>query len=186
VPSADTNERSHPTVDSFFSEGAYPLHDAFAQRFLTRLRARAAAWTTDVTPGDTIAETTVNPLAISVAVPGFTGDRSTLWVLCHHPADQPPSLRGWWGDPSYIEGDIDPVRRLAVEGLPLDAEVLADFAAQWLERNLLLDLHRDEWNRGRPSHRDAQGTVPPFRQGRRTRVNSVLERTSGHATAPSG
>lgn len=173
-------------VDEFFAEGAYPLRDAFAQRFLTRLRTRAAAWTTDVGPRDTLTETMTNPLAVSVSVPGYTGDRSTLWVLCSHPADEPPSLRGWWGHPDHIEGDIDRDRRLAVQGLPLEPEELADIAAQWLEGNLLSEIHRDEWNRGRPSHRDPHGTIPPFRQGRRKRVTSVLERSGGHAAGPHG
>lgn len=171
-------------MHSFFPEGSYPLHDPFAQRFLTQLRRRAAAWATDVTPAETLTETMVNPVVVSVSVPGVTGTRTTLWVVCQHPADRLPSLTGWWGRAGYVDEEVDPVRGLSVAGLPLTPEDLADLAAQWMEMHLLMDIYRDDWNRGRPSRRDLYGTAPPFRQGRRTRVSSVLERAAGHAKPP--
>jgi len=169
----------------YFDEGEFFLEDAFATAYLQRLRAAARTWTTDIQPSQTSVETMGDPVAVSIRVPGLSGPITTLWVLCHHRDDRAPWLHGSWGDRAYV-GDahgVDPDRDLTVEGLFLGPEALADLAAQWLEAQLLVEIHRDEWAGKRWGRRDSFGSMPYPRVKACWGVplRSVLERRDGLA-----
>lgn len=180
------SERGGQTVtDDYFDEGEFLLEDAFASAYLRRLRAAARTWVTDVQPSQTSVETMNDPIAVSIRVPGVSGPVTTLWVLCRPRSDRAPWLHGSWGDRAYVGDDygVDPDRDLTVEGLELGPEALADLAAQWLEAQLLMEIHRDEWAGTRWGRRDILGPTPypsvRARWGAPRR--SVLERRDGFA-----
>lgn len=129
----------------WFPEGRYRLHDPFCQEFLVRLRELAKTWDTDVTPGHTTVETMVQPLAVSIEVPGTTGWRTTLWMLCSHEDGRASSLRAWWGSAGVVDdgaGGVDAPVELIAPGDGRGAGTAAALAARWFEQQLRKDVHR--------------------------------------------
>lgn len=129
----------------WFAEGEYPLHDAFCQGFLVPLRESAETWNTDVTPDDTTVETMIDPLAVSIEVPGTTGSHTTLWVLCRHDGHRASSLRAWWGTTGVVDdghgGPDEPVQLISDVG-GRSAPDAAALAARWFEQQLMTDVYR--------------------------------------------
>lgn len=171
------------TTAEWFSVDELDPSSRFARAFLTRLGVHAAAWDTDVRPGDTSHDAIVDTVWARIDVPGLSGGMTVLWVECAEDYHGVPLLQGSWGDRWLIAdhyGD-DPLRDLTMMGAPASPEMLADVAARWCERHLRMDVVREEWTFGRWTHWTELGRQFGARK-RGTPVRRVLERTNGRAT----
>lgn len=166
----------------FFDTGGYEPQTAFARTFLACLRQHASDWETDVRAEDTQAETFVDQAVVGIPVFGISGDMNHLWLRCAENGDGTTVLEGSWGDRELVADHYggDSRRDLTVHGAVTSAEVLAEIGARWCERQLQMDIYRDEWTPGKWVLRDDLG-VRRGRRPRRPPMRSILERSGGHA-----
>jgi len=166
----------------FFETGGYEPRSAFTRTFLTSLRQQASTWETDVRAEDTHSETIPDQVVVSIPVFGISGWLNTLWLRCVENCDGMPVLEGSWGDRELVADHygFDSRRDLTVRGTQASAELLAELGARWCERQLRMDIYRDEWTPKRWVHRDEIG-FKPGRRPRRPPLRSVLERAGGQA-----
>jgi len=166
----------------FFDGGGFEPESAFLQTFLACLRQFASSWETDVRADDTHLETIVGEVVVGIPIFGISGWMNNLWLRCVENRDGTPVLEGSWGDRELVADHygLDSRRDLTVHGAQASAEVFAELGARWCERQLRMDIYRDEWTPKTWVLRDEIG-AKLGRRRRRPPVRSVLERAGGHA-----
>lgn len=120
--------------------------------FLAAVRARVAAdGLEDVTPEMTsvMALGGFVPLLLRVEVPGLPPALANLQVGYTEGDDVgPPRLVGEWGDKYLLDNHGRYPDDLSVEGVHATPEEFADFAVEWLRRQLRRHVDAQEWCRG--------------------------------------
>ena len=135
-------------------DGDDPRDDAEAT-FLDQLRRRASSWNVPgLSPDNTGTLAVLVPLHVSVAVPGLDPATSVrcprrglqvgYWQHGHYGH----GLEGEWGCEHLLDSHRNDADGLTVVGLDARPEDFADWAADWLYRQLLRPRERQEWLRG--------------------------------------